>query len=135
MLPPINTNAKLEEIQKWKSGSSVRNCYNKLFKQIKQGENLYSNTSKKYGLKVNIKKNSNILSCLTGEKTYIIRIIEKAWPKTTIDKLPDISIAYAISIVEALLDPETTNIQMSETIMNRKINENLKNIVSALIIS
>jgi hypothetical protein len=41
MLPPINTNAMPEEIQNWKGGSSVKNCYAKLFKQINPGENLF----------------------------------------------------------------------------------------------
>lgn len=54
-LPPINNNAKAADIIAWKNSSIVRECYNKLFKEIEH----------------------------TSEK-YIVHIIKSVWPKKEI---------------------------------------------------
>lgn len=57
-------------------------------------------------------------------------IIKHVWPTIKIENIPDIWLAYAISISEIILNPEINNIQVSENEVKLKITKNLKTLVS-----
>lgn len=86
------------EIRKWKSGAAAR-CNKKLFKSISTSE---------------------------PEVTYMSRILEKVFPDS--EKASDTSIAFAISVCEALLSPRSENIQINEETLKTKLRKNLVNL-------
>ena len=59
------------------------------------------------------------------------RIIEKVWSKESKEgRSPsNIQIAFTIAVSESLLNPEVSNIQLNERIMNPRIKYYLKNLV------
>ncbi len=57
-------------------------------------------------------------------------IIKHVWQKIEIENIPEIWLAYAISISEIMLNPETKNIQSSENEVKMKISKNLRKLVS-----
>lgn len=57
-------------------------------------------------------------------------IIKHVWPTFKIENIPDIWLAYAVSISEIMLDPEIKNIQVSENEVKFKISRNSKKMVS-----
>ena len=97
-LTAINSQATPSQIQDWKRMTMVKKCYSKLFKKIKPDHST----------------------------TYISKIIEKLRSKE--NKSPsEIQIAYAISICETYLCPESQTIQICEANTKSKI---IKNLVS-----
>lgn len=59
------------------------------------------------------------------EDTYMAQIIKKVWAKKK--KIPDLQIAWAISIAEIFLNPNNESIKMSEQIIKPVL---IKNLVS-----
>ena len=57
-------------------------------------------------------------------------IIKHVWQKIEIENIPEIWLAYAISISEIMLDPEIKKIQASEPEVKVKILKNLSKLVS-----
>lgn len=54
------------------------------------------------------------------------RILERVW--TDDEKASDTSIAFAISVCEAILDPKNESIQINEESLESKIQKNLVNL-------
>lgn len=57
-------------------------------------------------------------------------IIKHVWQKIEIENIPEIWLAYAISISEIMLNPEINSIQASEHEVKIKILKNLRKLVS-----
>lgn len=96
-LHPIKSTAKLQAIIKWKQLPSTKNCYRKIF-----GE-----------------------SDFPGKPTYMEVILGKVWSPTS--KPPEHHVAWAISIVQTILNPTNGCIKISE--------DNIKYIFSINIVS
>src|SRR3954471_5173989 len=88
-LSPIKSTAKVQEILKWKQLPATKSCYKKLFDE----------------------------SDFPGNLTYMEVILEKVWSPTS--KPPKQHVAWAISIVQTILNPKNGYIKISE--------ENVKN--------
>ncbi|RHZ83216.1 hypothetical protein Glove_99g225 [Diversispora epigaea] len=95
MLPPISNVAKASEIAAWKKKLAVSNCFRKLFEKIEDDEN----------------------------DTYMTKIIKNVWPKKK--NIPNLQIAWAISISEIFLNPKNEVIKMSEEIIQPALARNL----------
>ncbi|RHZ89901.1 hypothetical protein Glove_9g188 [Diversispora epigaea] len=98
MLPPISNIAKASEIAAWKKKLAVSNCFRKLFEKIEDDEN----------------------------DTYMTKIIKNVWPKKK--NIPNLQIAWAISISEIFLNPKNEVIKMSEEIIQPALARNLRKI-------
>ncbi|RHZ89345.1 hypothetical protein Glove_16g19 [Diversispora epigaea] len=98
MLPPISNIAKASEIAAWKKKLAVSNCFHKLFEKIEDDEN----------------------------DTYMTKIIKNVWPKKK--NIPNLQIAWAISISEIFLNPKNEVIKMSEEIIQPTLARNLRKI-------
>ncbi|RHZ52092.1 hypothetical protein Glove_465g14 [Diversispora epigaea] len=98
MLPPISNVAKASEIAAWKKKLAVSNCFHKLFEKIEDDEN----------------------------DTYMTKIIKNVWPKKK--NIPNLQIAWAISISEIFLNPKNEVIKMSEEIIQPALARNLRKI-------
>ena len=96
-IPFISNVAKATEISAWKKKPAILNSFRKLFDRIEENE----------------------------EDTYMTRIIKNVWPKKK--KIPNLQIAWAISITEIFLNPNNESIKMSEEIIKLAL---LKNLVS-----
>jgi len=95
-LPPISTNTKDTDVKTWKGDTSVKNCYEKLFKKIKP----------------------------TESETYMSKIIDNLW-KGGKKKGPKIQIAFAISICESILNPNNSIITINEEVIKPILTKNL----------
>jgi len=51
------------------------------------------------------------------------RILEKVWADS--DKATEISVAFAVSICQALLDPDSGTIKIKEDVLERNLKKNL----------
>ena len=51
------------------------------------------------------------------------RILEKVWADS--DKATEISVAFAVSISQALLDPDSGTIKIKEDVLERNFKKNL----------
>ncbi|RHZ76771.1 hypothetical protein Glove_193g45 [Diversispora epigaea] len=98
MLPSISNVAKAFEIAAWKKKLAVSNCFRKLFEKIKDDEN----------------------------DTYMTKIIKNVWPKKK--NIPNLQIAWAISISEIFLNLKNEVIKMSEEIIQPALARNLRKI-------
>ncbi|RHZ81391.1 hypothetical protein Glove_120g107 [Diversispora epigaea] len=98
MLPPISNVAKASEIAAWKKKLAVSNCFRKLFEKIEDDEN----------------------------DTYMTKIIKNVWPKKK--NIPNLQIAWAISISEIFLNLKNEVIKMSEEIIQPALARNLRKI-------
>jgi hypothetical protein len=96
-VPPISNVAKALEISAWKKKPAILNNFRKLFDRVEEDE----------------------------EDTYMTRIIKNVWPKQK--KIPNLQIAWAISITEIFLNPNNESIKISEEIIKPIL---LKNLVS-----
>lgn len=94
-LPNINTNTSPDEIRKWKIGPAAY-CRKRLFEP---------------------------LSSLEPDITYMSKILEKVWADP--DKVTNISIAFAISVCDLLLNPKNQNIQINEDALKATLKKNL----------
>ncbi|RHZ79376.1 hypothetical protein Glove_148g36 [Diversispora epigaea] len=95
MLPPISNVVKASEIVAWKKKLAVSNCFRKLFEKIEDDEN----------------------------DTYMTKIIKNVWSKKK--NIPNLQIAWAISISEIFLNPKNEVIKMSEEIIQPALARNL----------
>ncbi|RHZ79625.1 hypothetical protein Glove_143g89 [Diversispora epigaea] len=98
MLPPISNVAKASEIAAWKKKLVVSNCFRKLFEKIEDDKN----------------------------DTYMTKIIKNVWSKKK--NIPNLQIAWAISISEIFLNPKNEVIKMSEEIIQPALARNLRKI-------
>ncbi|RHZ48897.1 hypothetical protein Glove_537g21 [Diversispora epigaea] len=98
MLPPISNVAKASEIAAWKKKLAISNCFRKLFEKIEDDEN----------------------------DTYMTKIIKNVWPKKK--NIPNLQIAWAISISEIFLNPKNEVIKMLEEIIQPALARNLRKI-------
>lgn len=87
-------NTSSSDLSKWKSGAA-KVCYKKLFEPISGDDN---------------------------QVTYMSRILEKVWSDS--DKASEVSIAFAISVCEELLNPENEGIQIREEVLKYKLRKN-----------
>lgn len=87
-------NTSSSDLSKWKSGAA-KECFKKLFEPISGDDN---------------------------QVTYMSRILEKVWSDS--DKASEISIAFAISVCEELLNPENEGIQIKEEVLKYKLKKN-----------
>lgn len=97
-LHPIKSTAKIQEIIKWKRLPSTKSCYKKIFDESDFPRNL----------------------------TYIEAILEKVWSPTS--KPPEHHVAWAISIVQTILNPNNGYIKISEDIIKQRFSINFVSI-------
>lgn len=95
-LPRINSNAKAADVEKWKKNPDVLKCYKKLFCNIDEDDE--------------------------ESEIYMFRIINSVWPRKDI---PDLHVAWAVSIAELLLDPQSDGITITEDNLQPKLKINL----------
>ncbi|RHZ88401.1 hypothetical protein Glove_23g23 [Diversispora epigaea] len=94
-VPPISIVAEASKISAWKKNSAISNSFRKLFDKVEEDE----------------------------EDTYMIRIIKNVWPKKK--NIPNLQIAWMISIAEIILNPNNENIKISEEIIKPVLLKNL----------
>ena len=83
-LPAVNMNTSSAELNKWKSGPA-KECYKKLFEPISEDDD---------------------------QVTYMTRILERVWADS--DRASNVSVAFAISVCEELLNPDNESIQIKK---------------------
>ncbi|RHZ87746.1 hypothetical protein Glove_30g67 [Diversispora epigaea] len=96
-VPPISIAAEASKISAWKKNPAISNSFQKLFDKVEEDK----------------------------EDTYMTRIIKNVWPKKK--NIPNLQIAWVISIAEIILNPNNENIKISEEIIKPVL---LKNLVS-----
>ncbi|RHZ89020.1 hypothetical protein Glove_19g104 [Diversispora epigaea] len=97
-VPPISIVAEASKISAWKKNPAISNSFRKLFDKVEEDE----------------------------EDTYITRIIKNVWPKKK--NIPNLQIAWVISIAEIILNPNNENIKISEEIIKPVLLKNLNKI-------
>lgn len=80
----------------WKKKSEVSNCFRKLFDKINDEDE---------------------------EDTYMTNIIKNVWPKKK--NIPNLQIAWVVSVSETFLDPKQDGIKMSEEKIRPTLEKNL----------
>lgn len=96
-LPSISMNASPAEISKWKRDPAVKKCYDQLLEPINKYED--------------------------ETLTFMVRIMEKVFIDP--DKASNVLMAYAMSVCNIFLDPTNEHIQITESIIREKFEENL----------
>ncbi|RHZ64220.1 hypothetical protein Glove_326g99 [Diversispora epigaea] len=86
------------KISAWKKNPAISNSFRKLFDKVEEDE----------------------------EDTYMTRIIKNVWPKKK--NIPNLQIAWVISIAEIILNPNNENIKISEEIIKPVLLKNLNKI-------
>ncbi|RHZ84603.1 hypothetical protein Glove_79g144 [Diversispora epigaea] len=94
-VPPISIVAEASKISAWKKNPAISNSFRKLFDKVEEDE----------------------------EDTYMTRIIKNVWPKKK--NIPNLQIAWVISIAEIILNPNNENIKISEEIIKPVLLKNL----------
>jgi hypothetical protein len=97
-LRPIKSTAKSQEILNWKQLSSTKSCYKKIFEKSDFPEN----------------------------PTYMEAILERVWSPTS--KPPEIHIAWAITVVQSILNPKNGYIKITEDIIKYHYSINIVSI-------
>ncbi|RHZ58977.1 hypothetical protein Glove_366g44 [Diversispora epigaea] len=97
-VPPISIAAEAPKISAWKKNSVISNSFRKLFDKVDEDE----------------------------EDTYMTQIIKNVWPKKK--NIPNLQIAWVISIAEIILNPNNENIKISEEIIKPVLLKNLNKI-------
>ncbi|RHZ86398.1 hypothetical protein Glove_51g35 [Diversispora epigaea] len=97
-VPPISIAAETSKISVWKKNPAISNSFRKLFDKVEEDE----------------------------EDTYMTRIIKNVWPKKK--NIPNLQIAWVISIAEIILNPNNENIKISEEIIKPVLLKNLNKI-------
>lgn len=90
----MNMNTSPSDLNKWKV-EHAKACYMKLFSHISEEDK---------------------------QVTYMSKILEKVWSDA--DKASETSIAFAISICEAILNPNNESIQIKEEVLRKKLRKN-----------
>ncbi|RHZ44979.1 hypothetical protein Glove_701g6 [Diversispora epigaea] len=90
--------AEASKISAWKKNLAISNSFRKLFDKVEEDE----------------------------EDTYMTRIIKNVWPKKK--NIPNLQIAWVISIAEIILNPNNENIKISEEIIKPVLLKNLNKI-------
>ncbi|CAB4378676.1 unnamed protein product [Rhizophagus irregularis] len=99
-LPPINTNARLSEVAKWKKKPKVKDCFEGLFKKMNPKD-----------------KNSSIV---------LASIIDRALQNDH----SNAELAYVLAIYSTILNPNHDEIMCKKNIMKQKVKKFLKKINS-----
>jgi hypothetical protein len=94
----ITKDLKESDIKQWKENVVVKECYKKLYKKIISSE----------------------------PETYMSRIIQRL--RKGKKPLPNLQIAYAISVCEILLNPRNLHIQVTEAVIKPLLTKNLVSI-------
>jgi len=97
-LHPIKSTAKSQEILSWKKLASTKTCYKKIFAK----------------------------SDLIGNPTYMEAILSKVWSDTS--KPPDQHVAWAISVIQTILNPKNSDIKITEDIVKYQLSINIVSI-------
>src|SRR3954447_5812325 len=97
-LHPIKSTAKSQEILRWKKLPSTKTCYKKIFAK----------------------------SDFLGNPTYMEAILSKVWSDTS--KPPDQHVAWAISVVQTILNPKNSDIKITEDIVKYQLSINIVSI-------
>ncbi|RHZ75456.1 hypothetical protein Glove_213g16 [Diversispora epigaea] len=97
-VPSISIVAEVSKISAWKKNPAISNSFRKLFDKVEEDE----------------------------EDTYMTRIIKNVWPKKK--NIPNLQIAWVISIAEIILNPNNENIKISEEIIKPVLLKNLNKI-------
>jgi len=97
-IPPIKSNAKSQEIINWKKLPEIKNCYKKMFEK----------------------------SDFPGNLMFIEEILNKVWPSTS--ERPEHHVAWAISIVQTILNPKNAYIKITEDVVKHSFLINLVSI-------
>ncbi|RHZ46987.1 hypothetical protein Glove_600g15 [Diversispora epigaea] len=97
-VPPINIAAEASKISAWKKNPAISNSFRKLFDKVEEDK----------------------------EDTYMTRIIKNVWPKKK--NIPNLQIAWVISIAEIILNPNNENIKISKEIIKPVLLKNLNKI-------
>ncbi|RHZ78430.1 hypothetical protein Glove_165g50 [Diversispora epigaea] len=95
---PISIAAEASKISAWKKNLAISNSFRKLFDKVEEDE----------------------------EDTYMTRIIKNVWPKKK--NIPNLQIAWVISIAKIILNPNNENIKISEEIIKPVLLKNLNKI-------
>ncbi|RHZ76102.1 hypothetical protein Glove_203g24 [Diversispora epigaea] len=98
MSTPISIAAEASKISAWKKNPAISTSFRKLFDKVEEDE----------------------------EDTYMTRIIKNVWPKKK--NIPNLQIAWVISIAEIILNPNNENIKISEEIIKPVLLKNLNKI-------
>lgn len=96
-LPSINNNASIEEIMNWKKKKEVRKAFKKLHKKINDDDEETS--------------------------TWCNKILQKAFPNP--EKVAKPLLAFAVGVIEIILDPDNGGIRVKDEIMKLKIRKNI----------
>jgi hypothetical protein len=97
-LSSIKSTAKSQDIIKWKQLPATKSCYKKLFDE----------------------------SDFPGNLTYMELILEKVWSPTS--KPPEQHVAWAISIVQTILNPKNGLIKISDENIRYNLSINIVSI-------
>jgi hypothetical protein len=96
-LPPISMNASPAEVNKWKRTPAVKKCYSNLHQLVSDD----------------------------SEASFMLRIVERVFVDSK--NSSEILIAYTVNVCEIFLNPDSENIQISESVMKKKLKEKLVN--------
>ncbi|RHZ69505.1 hypothetical protein Glove_283g10 [Diversispora epigaea] len=97
-VPPISIAAEASKISAWKKNPAISNSFRKLFDKVEEDE----------------------------KDTYMTQIIKNVWSKKK--NIPNLQIAWVISIAEIILNPNNENIKISEEIIKPVLLKNLNKI-------
>src|SRR6185369_15734223 len=97
-LPSINNNATQREIMDWKKKKEVRIAFKKLHKKINDDDD--EETS-----------------------TWCNKILQKVFPNPA--KVEKTLLAFAVGVIEIILDPDNGGIRMKDEMMKSKIRKNI----------
>ncbi|RHZ77205.1 hypothetical protein Glove_184g161 [Diversispora epigaea] len=109
-VPPISIAAEASKISAWKKNPAISNSFRKLFDKVEEDEE-----------DIHVVKTIEL-----KEDIYMTRIIKNVWPKKK--NIPNLQIAWVISIAEIILNPNNENIKISEEIIKPVLLKNLNKI-------
>jgi hypothetical protein len=95
-LESITSNATPTEVATWKTSTSTKSCYKKLFEKIDPNDQ--------------------------NSPTHMSKILVKVWPNVEPSK---IKAAYAVSVCQIMLNERYEKLTMSEDIVKKRLNKNL----------
>ena len=90
-------NASPAEVNKWKRTPAVKKCYSNLHQLVSDD----------------------------SEASFMLRIIKRVFVDSK--NSSEILIAYTVNVCEIFLNPDSENIQISESVMKKKLKEKLVN--------
>ena len=101
-LPSINNNTTQKDIMDWKEKKEVRKAFEKLHKKINNDDD--EETS-----------------------TWCNKILQKVFPNP--EKIGKPLLAFAVGVIEIILDPDNGGIKVKDEIMKAKIRKNIVSLI------